>query len=168
MIIRSTTETDWEVLKEIRLASLLDTPTAFGITHASAAANTEAQWRDRAAGRGPAQFMLALVDGAAAGMVAGIVSERQEFNLIAMWVRPGYRGSPVAAGLVDAMKQHAAARGHARVVLDVSPQNERAAAFYRKQGFAFLPEWEPLASHPDIKVQKMEWRAEVRDISLSH
>jgi ribosomal protein S18 acetylase RimI-like enzyme len=164
MIIRSTTEADWEVLKEMRLASLLDTPTAFGVTHASAAANSEAQWRDRAAGRGPAQFMLAFVDDAAAGMVAGIVSERQEFNLIAMWVRPTYRGTPLAANLVDAMKKFAAARGHTRVVLDVSPANERAAAFYRKQGFSFLPEWEALASHPEIKVQKMEWRADALEM----
>jgi ribosomal protein S18 acetylase RimI-like enzyme len=43
--------------------------------------------------------------------------------------------------------------------LDVSPDNERAAAFYRKHGFSFLPEWEALESHPDIEVQKMEWRA---------
>jgi ribosomal protein S18 acetylase RimI-like enzyme len=161
MIIRSTTEADWEVLKEIRLASLLDAPTAFGVTYASAAANSEAQWRDRAAGRGPAQFMLAFVDGVAVGMVAGIVSAKQEFNLIAMWVRPEHRGTPVAASLVEAMKEHAVARGHSRVVLDVSPQNERAAAFYRRRGFAVLPEWEPLESHPEINVQKMEWRAAV-------
>jgi ribosomal protein S18 acetylase RimI-like enzyme len=158
MVIRPTTEEDWEVLKEIRLASLLDAPTAFGVTHASAAANSEAQWRDRAAGRGPAQFLLAFADGAAAGMVAGVVSAREEFNLIAMWVRPEHRGTPVAASLVAAMKAHAASRGHARVVLDVSPDNERAAAFYRKQGFSFLAEWEALASHPHITVQKMAWR----------
>jgi ribosomal protein S18 acetylase RimI-like enzyme len=65
----------------------------------------------------------------------------------------------VAARLVDAMKASAVSQGHARVVLDVSPDNGRAAAFYRRQGFAFLPEWEALASHPDISVQKMEWRA---------
>jgi RimJ/RimL family protein N-acetyltransferase len=42
-------------------------------------------------------------------------------------------------------------------VLDVSPDNARAAAFYKKQGFVFLPEWEALESHPHIQVQKMEW-----------
>jgi ribosomal protein S18 acetylase RimI-like enzyme len=51
------------------------------------------------------------------------------------------------------------AQGHRRVVLDVSPDNARAAAFYRKLGFSFLPEWEPLASYPEITVQKMEWLA---------
>ena len=152
-------EEDWEVLREIRLASLLDAPTAFGVTHAAAAANSEAQWRDRAAGRGPGRFVLAFVDGVAVGMAAGVVSGAGEFNLIAMWVRPEYRGAGVAVGLVEAVKENAVARGHSRVVLDVSPDNERAAAFYRKLGFVFLPEWEALESHPEVTVQKMEWIA---------
>lgn len=157
MIVRPTTEADWETLKEIRIASLLDAPTAFGLTHATAAAYGEAQWRDRAAGRTRAQYLLAFVDGEAVGMIGGYVSEAPEFNLIGMWVKPEFRGTEAAARLVDAIKTRAAARGHQRVVLDVSPDNARAAAFYRKQGFAFLPEWEALESHPEIMLQKMEW-----------
>ncbi len=158
MIIRHTTEADWETLRQIRLAALLDSPTAFGVRHADAAADSESQWRERAAGKGRAHFLLAFIDGAAAGMIAGVMSPTLEFNLIAMWVKPECRGMAVAAGLVDAIKAHAVAKGHARIVLDVSPANERAAAFYRRQGFAFLPEWEALASHPEISVQKMAWQ----------
>ena len=159
MIIRPTTEEDWEVLREIRLASLLDAPRAFGVTYAAAAANTEAQWRDRAAGRGPGRFVLAFSDGVAVGMAGAGVSSASEFNLIAMWVRPGHRGAGVAVGLVEAVKEHAKARGHSHVFLDVALENERAVAFYRKLGFAFLPVWEALESHPEITVQKMEWVA---------
>lgn len=159
MIVRRTTEEDWEILKEIRLASLLDAPTAFGVSHATAAAYSDSQWRDRASNRSQAEFLLAFMHGVAIGMVGGVVSPTLEFNLIGMWVRPEYRGTVAAAALVDAIRTRAVAQGHTRVVLDVSPGNGRAAAFYRKQGFSFLPEWEALASHPDIKVQKMEWRA---------
>lgn len=159
MIIRHTTEEDWEILKEIRLASLLDAPTAFGVSHANAAANSDSEWRDRASNRGRAQFLLAFTNGVAAGMVGGAVSPTLEFNLIAMWVRPAYRGTAAAAGLVDSIKTYAVSRGHSRIVLDVSPENARAAAFYCKQGFSFLPEWETLASHPDVTIQKMEWHA---------
>jgi ribosomal protein S18 acetylase RimI-like enzyme len=159
MIIRHTTEEDWELLREIRLASLLDAPTAFGLSHASAASYSDAQWRDRASPRHQPEFLLAFVNGAAVGIVGHHVSPAQECNLIAMWVKPECRGMAVAASLVEAVKTRAVAQGHARVVLDVSPDNARAAAFYRKQGFSFLPEWEPLASHPDIELQKMEWRA---------
>lgn len=159
MVIRPTTEDDWEALRDMRLASLLDAPAAFGVSHASALEYSDMDWRDRAANRGKAEFILAFYDGAAVGIVANVLSDVSELNLIAMWVRPAYRGSGAAAGLVEAVKMSAVARGHGRIVLDVSPENARAAAFYRKQGFSFLPEWEPLASHPHITVQKMEWRA---------
>jgi hypothetical protein len=54
--IRPTTEEDWEILKAIRLASLLDAPTAFGLSQATAAGYSDSQWRDRASGRSPAEY----------------------------------------------------------------------------------------------------------------
>jgi ribosomal protein S18 acetylase RimI-like enzyme len=160
MEIRATTADDWAALKEIRLAALRDAPTAFGVSHATAAAYSEEQWRERAAGP-HLEFLLAFRDGVAAGMIGGGVSAATgEYNLIAMWVQPEHRGSDIAACLVAAIKASAAAKGHARIVLDVAPENARAAAFYQRQGFTFLPQWEPLASHPEIQVQKMEWRCE--------
>jgi hypothetical protein len=44
MIIRPTTEDDWQALKAVRLAALLDAPTAFGVSHRTAAA----RWRHSA------------------------------------------------------------------------------------------------------------------------
>jgi ribosomal protein S18 acetylase RimI-like enzyme len=159
MEIRATTADDWAILKEIRLAALKDAPTAFGVSHATAAAYTDAQWRERAAGPHPL-FLLAFLDGEAIGMIGGGVSAATgEYNLIAMWVKPEHRGGGAAAQLVAAIKSSAEAKEHTRIVLDVAPENARAAAFYRRQGFVFLPEWEPLASHPEIQVQKMEWRS---------
>lgn len=161
MLIRRTTEPDWAILKALRLAALQDAPTAFGVTYASAAANSDAQWRDRAAARGPATYLLAFcAQGTPIGMIGGVLSAAQEFNLIAMWVAPAQRGSGAASALVRAMQEHAVAEGHRRVVLDVAPDNARAAAFYVKQGFRFLPHWEPLESHPHIMLQKMEWLAQ--------
>jgi ribosomal protein S18 acetylase RimI-like enzyme len=160
MEIRATTADEWAILKEIRLAALKDAPTAFGVSHATAAAYTDAQWRERAAGPHPL-FLLAFRDGEAIGMIGGGVSAATgEYNLIAMWVKPEHRGSAAAAELVAVIKSSAAAKGHTRIVLDVAPQNARATAFYLRQGFVFLPEWEPLASHPEIQVQKMEWCSE--------
>jgi ribosomal protein S18 acetylase RimI-like enzyme len=158
MEIRATAADDWAILKEIRLAAQLDAPTAFGVSYATAAGQSDAQWRERAAG-GRIEFLLAFVDGVAVGMIGGGTSAATaEYNLIAMWVKPECRGTDTATQLVAAIKACAAAQGHTRIVLDVAPENARAAAFYRRQGFVFLPEWEPLASHPEIQVQKMEWR----------
>jgi len=163
MIIRPTTEHDWEALRSIRLAALLDAPTAFGVSYQTAAAQGEAQWRERAAAApragGKTEFWLAFdVDAQPVGMIGAGV-DGGHYNLIGMWVALERRGSEAARRLVDAVKARAIALGHPRIVLDVAPENARAACFYRNQGFVFLDEWEPLASHPDIRVQKMEWRA---------
>jgi ribosomal protein S18 acetylase RimI-like enzyme len=159
MIIRPTTEDDWQALKAVRLAALLDAPTAFGVSHRTAAAYTEAEWRQRAAVGGTA-FWLAFDDGGApVGMIGGAVDGQGHYNLIGMWVAHAQRGSGAARQLVDAVKARAIELGHKRIVLDVAPENARAARFYQNQGFVFLDEWEPLASHPAIRVQKMAWLA---------
>jgi len=166
MIIRPTTEDDWAALKAVRLAALLDAPTAFGISYQTAAAQGEAQWRERAAvargGKPKSEFWLAFADAAqreATGMIGGVADAHGHYNLIGMWVAAAQRGSGAARGLVDAVKARAVTLGHRRIVLDVAPDNARAARFYLNQGFVFIDEWEPLASHPQILVQKMEWLA---------
>ena len=156
--IRPTLEDDWTRLKAVRLAALLDAPTAFGVTYPAAAACTDEQWRTRASGTQTA-FWLALQGSEAIGMIGGAVSQAKRYNLIGMWVAPPARGSGAAAQLVEAVKRHAVRQGHARVFLDVAPQNARAARFYQKQGFSFIDEWEPLASHPHIQVQTMVWNS---------
>jgi ribosomal protein S18 acetylase RimI-like enzyme len=157
LVIRATEPADWQDLKATRLAALLDAPTAFGASHASAAAFTDEDWQRRAVSTPERTFVLACADGQAIGIAAHVVNLNGEASLQAMWVKREYRGMAVAAGLVDAVKQLCMAAGQSRLVLDVSPDNARAAAFYKKQGFVFLPEWEALESHPHIQVQKMEW-----------
>ena len=157
--IRPTTASDWPALKAARLAALLDAPTAFGASHASAARFTDADWQQRAINTAQRTFFLAFDGDLAIGLAAQVVAGDGDCHLIAMWVAQPYRGMDVAAGLVAAVKQCAVKNGHARLVLDVAPENARAAAFYQKQGFAFLPQWEVLESHPHIQVQKMQWLA---------
>ena len=157
MHIRATTASDWLALKATRLAALLDAPTAFGASHASAAGFSDADWQQRAISTPQRTFFLAFDGEHPIGLAAQVAAGDGECHLIAMWVAQQYRGLGVAQGLVEAVKQCAVNNGHARLVLDVAPENARAAAFYQKQGFVFLPEWEPLESHPHIQVQKMEW-----------
>lgn len=159
IVIRPTSAADWPALKSTRLAALLDAPTAFGASHASAAAFSDADWQQRAVSTPQRTFFLAFNGAQPIGLAAQVLAGNGECHLIAMWVKSDYRGLAVAQGLVEAVKQCAVDNGHSRLVLDVAPENSRAAAFYRKQGFVFLPEWEALESHPHIQVQKMEWRA---------
>ena len=156
MDIRPTETKDWMLLKQVRLAALLDTPTAFGVSYQTAATYDDEQWKERASTGGTA-FWLAFNGDRPVGMIGAAVSSANRFNLIGMWIEPAARGSGVAVQLVDAVKARARDQGFDRVFLDVSPDNARACGFYQKQGFTFLDEWEPLESHPHISVQTMCW-----------
>ncbi len=157
--VRATTEEDWEILKTVRLAALQDSPAAFGLSHAAAAAYSEQQWRERASHETQPAFLLAIHQQQAVGLIGDAVSPAHEYHLLAMWVHPKSRGKGIGGRLVDAIKIRALERGYRRVVLSVSPNNTPATALYSRRGFVFLPEWEDLASHPGVKVQKMEWLA---------
>lgn len=156
MVIRLTQTQDWMLLKHVRLAALLDSPAAFGVSHETAANYTDAQWQERASSAIGTKFWLAIKEGKPVGMIGAALSQTHRYNLIGMWIAPDFRGSGAAAQLVRAVKHQALQDGHECVYLDVSPDNARASSFYLKQGFVFMDEWEPLASHPHIKVQTMQ------------
>ena len=160
IVVRPTVAADWPALKQLRLAALRDAPTAFGVTHAQALGNSDAQWLARAAGSGPGTFYMAWHGQEAIGMAAAVSGDDGKVGLIAMWVAPAWRGDPrsVAARLVDAVKARAVAVGAAGLLLEVAPSNARAVAFYARQGFQFQSHVERLASHPEIEVQRMAWK----------
>lgn len=155
LIVRPTNEADWETLKAIRLNALQDAPKAFAVSYADAARYTDEEWRERAASRKGPVYFLAWRNGEPVGMSGGVVNPDGEYELIAMWVKPAARGSAAATRLVEAVLARATALGREEVVLSVEPENLRASAFYRRQGFVFGEETEPLDSYPEIIVQKM-------------
>ena len=158
MKIRTTEERDWVILKEIRLAALLDTPTAFGVSYQTAVTHSDKQWRQRASSETQPKFWLAFEEDKAIGMIGAGVDQTDRYNLIAMWVEPESRELGVAECLVNAVKSDGINRGFKQVFLDVSPDNLKASRFYRKHGFVFIDEEKPLASHPHIQVQTMKWQ----------
>lgn len=159
MKIRATEEQDWMILKEIRLAALRDTPTAFGVNYQTAITNSDEQWKQRASSETHPQFWLAFKDDKAIGMIGAGLDQENRYNLIAMWVEPESRQLGIAERLVNAVKAEAINRGFTQVFLDVSPDNLKASQFYKKHGFTFINEEKLLASHPHIQVQTMKWQS---------
>jgi ribosomal protein S18 acetylase RimI-like enzyme len=155
MNIRMTQARDWALLKQARLAALLDAPTAFAVKYDTALGYEDKTWEERATSSPGLTFWLAFENTELVGMIGAGVNQNQRFNLIGMWVNPAARGSGVAKELVNTVKTHAAQNGYDTIYLDVSPNNNRAVQFYYNQGFAFVDEWEPLASHPEILLQTM-------------
>ncbi len=150
--VRRLTVADVEQLRRIRLAALLDAPTAFASTHAREVALTEDEWRARLT-PDEAWFVAGEI-GLAAGKPAytGTAGRR---DLISMWVHPAHRGRGIGRSLVDAVVDWARGDGAGEVELWVVDGNDAAAHVYARAGFAPTGRSQPLPSDPSLT--EREW-----------
>jgi GNAT superfamily N-acetyltransferase len=137
LTIRTTVETDWERVRDLRLEMLRDTPIAYLETVETALARTEDEWRERAA-RGDtasSRSLVAVLDGRWVGTMTGLVSTTGLGPLlVGVYVAPAARGAGVADALLDAVELWAAGHG-TTLTLHVHEANARARAFYARRGF---------------------------------
>ncbi len=136
LVVDLVTVESWRTWRDVRLASLIDSPRAFWMTYAESAGTTDDEWQARCATGGPT--WLALDDGRPVGTVGLWHADDQaddEVVLVGMWVATVARGSGVATRLVETALAQATASGYRRVVLDVAHENARARAFYARMGF---------------------------------
>ena len=156
VVVRRITTADAELLRDIRLRALQDSPSAFGSTYAVEVTRSEAEWAERAASgaSGNDRFTaLAFVDDDCIGLAGGFRNDEDghhaDIDLVSMWVAPSHRGSGVAEQLVDAVLDWARDDAQAEVVgLWVTHTNERAQRFYERLGFVETGDVQPLPSDP--------------------
>ncbi|MEU1285896.1 GNAT family N-acetyltransferase [Kitasatospora sp. NPDC005856] len=154
--------TDWQRLRKVRLAQLLDTPLAFGETHEDASGLGEDRWRARCDWvNEPDKLGLVAVD-ATGEWVATMLSVPNRaspaaLELIGVWVDPAHRGRArgVADALLDAVLAWARVRGAGRMLLGVHEANPRAAAFYLRRGFAYTGETTPYVLDASARILEM-------------
>ena len=150
VLVRAITADDWELMRDIRLSALADTPAAFGSTYAREVAFGEPQWRGRISDRSVTFF--AHVDPAVPAPVglAGVYVEDGVADLVSMWVSPSVRGQRVGEALVEAAARWAAARDFAVLFLWVTESNTAARRLYERCGFTETGESQPLPSDPAL------------------
>lgn len=147
--IRRLHRTDWQLLRDVRLEMLSDTPMAYVESLAAARRQTDAQWQERAAAMsGDSSVTLVADDGTDGSPVHGlmrvVVKQPQDPGLplqamlISVYVAPEHRGLGLADQLLDEACAVAAAELGAGVIeLGVHEDNARAKAFYERHGFEY-------------------------------
>lgn len=135
-------EEDWERLRDLRLAMLADTPTAYVESLEQAQGQDEAHWRFTARRSAqPGSVGVVAVDRAADRFV-GTMSAYTDADrtwVVAVYVAPGHRGraAGVADLLLDRVEEWARGEGRSELWLEVHETNQRAQAFYLRRGYAF-------------------------------
>jgi ribosomal protein S18 acetylase RimI-like enzyme len=151
--IRNVGPDDWAAFRDIRLAALTDSPTAFAATVAEAASRSDAEWetmvRERCASDASATWVAEDPGGLAVGVVAAFADPTShEVELVSMWVAPAARGAGLASRLVDVVIAWAEGRQAPAVSLWVMRGNEPAQRLYEAAGFAVNGEHQALPSDP--------------------
>lgn len=139
LVIRTTSEDDWQAVRTLRLEMLRDYPLAYGETLEHALTVDEAGWRFRAArGTAPGQTSIVAIDGERwVGHMGGYIPDATSGPLlVGVYVAPDYRGDAagVSRRLLDAVEDWARLHGDT-LRLEVHEDNPRAIRFYEKLGF---------------------------------
>lgn len=161
--VRRASVADWRTYRDLRLASLIDSPRAFWTTYAQAAPLADEDWRARL--EWPTWIAEAALspDPARPTAPVGLVAlwhapERPEGEivLIQMWVASWARGRGAADALITAAVRTAREDGWDRVVLEVAEENARAAGCYRRLGFV-----------PTGRRATMPWDRDVVEVEMA-
>lgn len=173
--LRAVTPDLWECHRDLRLEMLADAPDAFWATLAEAEAMTDEQWRARTAG--PLVHLQALVGTADGEELAGSLGidpvgytedlplDADTVNVVAVYVRPAFRGRRVVRALVAGAADVVRGMGRDRLLLEVTSDNAPARRAYERLGFT-----ETGRTHPDPRrgseFCEVEYEARLGDLRL--
>jgi ribosomal protein S18 acetylase RimI-like enzyme len=145
-------EDDWQVVRDVRLRALRDSPLAFGSTLSREEGFREQHWRMRLRS---SPWWVARRAGASGSGVVGLVSMISEpgstsddRHVVGLWVEFGARRQGVATALLAAVVAAARAEEARTVSLWVADDNDAAAGLCGRLGFSPTGERQPLPSSP--------------------
>lgn len=153
--VQELTHSEWERLRSLRLASLDDSPHAFGGDHAAESAMTAEAWIDRMAN---VRYFAAVVQ----NVDSAIMSVEQfdgDFGakiwLGGCWVAPQVRGTGVMKAFINFIDSVATERGWERQGLGVWHDNHLAIAAYERLGFKIMGDMQESTRKPGLYYQRM-------------
>ena len=150
----------WELYRDLRLSALLESPDAFGSTHALEVARPAEMWRERlttASSSGSDLPLLASVRDSPAGLcwAKRDALNPSIVNLFQMWVAPEYRCMGIGHALLARSLAWARGLGATQVHLGVTLANAPEHRLYLRTGFLPHGDPEPLRHGSSLHAQKM-------------
>ena len=128
------------LFKQMRLASLRESPSAFASTYESALNRSHESWgkqADSTAQGSDCATFIAFCDDVPIG-IAALYRDNARMDVgevLQVWVAPEYRSKGVALSVMDAVFQWAGVNGFRTIIATVKKGNKRAFRFYQKYGF---------------------------------
>ena len=155
-VIRELGEQEWELLRELRLRALRESPDAFSPLAEDVAREPDDYWRRgaRMLASEHARLFVAERDGAAVGLVSATAAAGTGY-IGAMWIDPAARGGGLGRALLGSACAWLRARGCAPLALTVTETNAAAIALYESAGFQLTGESEPLREGSPLRNLKM-------------
>jgi RimJ/RimL family protein N-acetyltransferase len=133
----------WLRVKKLRLASLRDSPDAFGGNLETESTQSETEWRAKFENL---HHLVASVDGID-GAIMTVENLRGDFEATAWiggcWSSPEYRGVGLLRAMLKFVDEHAQEKGWQRQGLGVFEDNDSAIAAYEKLNFVAMGEPKP-------------------------
>ncbi|MBT8447494.1 MAG: GNAT family N-acetyltransferase [Gammaproteobacteria bacterium] len=150
--IRRIRETEGGLLREVRIAALMDAPSAFGASLADEqhkpleACQADAK---RHAHSQTSTTFFAIIDGEVAGQAGAFIDDGRAW-ICAMWVAPAARRNQVGSRLFSSASASLSGAGAKAIHAWVADENQTAVAFYKRLGFVATAQTQQLPSDPSM------------------
>ncbi len=146
---------DWQRLRDIRLASLVESPEAFGADYEVLSKFGEQQWREIFA---RLSYLVANLDGKDIAVMS-IENLEGDFGATCWiggcWTDPEHRGVGALRAMFNYLDHHAVSRDWSKQGLGVWIDNYSAIAAYEKLGFIAMGEPQESSKKPGKFYQRM-------------
>lgn len=159
IVIEAITPQRAQILKDVRLRALQDTPSAFGSTYARESLFDDKKWVERATPQvGASITYLAMDQDWACGLVGGFLNRENgaKVTLVSMWVAPTHRRLGVGQQLIQAVSDWAKAHAVYDLFLMVTSHNDVAIRFYERIGFVKTGKTVPYPNDPNVFEYEMK------------
>jgi GNAT superfamily N-acetyltransferase len=144
---------DWELVRDVRLRALAESPDAFSVTLAEARTQPEGQWRERLASAHPT--LVAVEDGYGVAMGGGFSRPGSTAAWVwGMWTDPACRGRGLGRRILGHLLAWADRAGRTPY-LHVTEGNDGARALYVSCGFVPTGLWEPLREGSPLRIEEL-------------